>query len=275
MMRARKVTNALFGLCLICAAVTAQTESTISDFGNDRDRQDVSLKLAQKTVGEPKTDNHNGVGRKTTTPPVSDQRRTELMKFVNAHHPELQPLLKSLQENRPNYYESALQTLDRHVSKLQKLQQRSPERYEKSLQQWIAKSKIKLLSAQLAIKKTADEKILIKEKLKQLFEKQHDMRVEGLVEDITQTKRRLEKYETQLAELNANRDNVVKRNLDAAIFKAERIGAAQQKAANEKASKPNRKSDQNVPRKIDTAKPSVDKNQTLKRDADKTDPKNK
>ena len=267
--------SAFFTLCLLCAAATAQIDRMVGDFGEGHDRKSASLALAQKTVGDPHTKQNNVVDKKPARPLVSNERRTELTQFVEAHHPELQPLLNSLRENRPSYYESALQTLDRQVEKLQKLQRKSPERYEKSLGQWIAKSKIKLLSAQLATKQTADEKIAIREKLKQLIEKQHDLRVEQLAEDIAQTKSRLEQYETKMADLNANRDNEVKKKLDAIIRKAERISAAHRRAADKNAAKSIRKSDQEVPRKTDTAEPSVDKNQYLKREVDTTDSKDK
>ena len=116
MVRLQAIVGIVFAICIShCAAGFAQTQPTVSEFDNKSNKQKAPFKLAQK-IDNPKTGattDQKTVDKKPTPPPVTKQRRTELMTFVKAHHPEIRPLLNSLQKNRPTQYQAALRTLDR------------------------------------------------------------------------------------------------------------------------------------------------------------------
>jgi hypothetical protein len=171
---------------------------------------------------------------KKPLPNVSNERSKELMAFVKEHHPELRPLLNSLQKTRPNQYQSTLRTLDREVRSLQNLESRSPERYKISLAHWITKSKITLLSAQLAIKKSLQEQQAIEKKIYELIQKQQDLQIEMVAFDTKFTEKRLAKYQADLAKLRENRTVEIQRRMDIIKNNSQRIRLAQQKAEDAK-----------------------------------------
>jgi hypothetical protein len=167
-------------------------------------------------------------------PEISAQRRAELIGFVRKHHPAIRPLLVSLEKNRPTRFQIALRTLDRDVKNLQALEERAPERYKNLLEQWICKSKIELLSAKLALKKTDDQKAAIKKELKSLIAKRHDLRVKLLAGDTALAKKRLIKLQDQLKILRSTRGKLIQDQLAAITRNAERIQAAEKRAADAK-----------------------------------------
>ncbi len=127
-----------------------------------------------------------------------------------------------------------MRTLDREVKNLQTWESRSPERYQNLLDQWICKSHIKLISAQLVLKKTDEENSTLKSELKSLITKQQDLRIAQLSKDVATARKRLEKSEVQLKGLRSGRAAEIKRQMDAITKNAERILAIQQKAADAK-----------------------------------------
>jgi len=108
-------------------------------------------KKADITKPEGKADKH-------PPQPVSKERKVELMAFVKANHPELLSLLNQLQSKRRHQFHSALRTLDKNVKHLQSVEKQSAGRYQHSLNIWKVSSRIHLLTAQLAIKKSDKEK---------------------------------------------------------------------------------------------------------------------
>lgn len=167
-------------------------------------------------------------------PAITPKRRSELMSFVKKHHAELRPLLRSLEKKRPAEFQSALRSLDRDVKSLQAQSRRSPERYKKSLNLWIVKSKIRLVAAQLATKKTDQQRAAIKSRLKTLVTQQHNLRVSILSSDLAQAKKRVEKLSSQVEELKSTKDKRVELQTKALNRNAERILANQRKAAEAK-----------------------------------------
>lgn len=170
-------------------------------------------------------------------PEISAQRRAELIRFVKKHHPAIRPLLVSLEKNRPEKFQAAMRKLDREVKNLQALEERAPERYKNLLEQWICRSKIELLSARLALKKTDDQKAAIKKELKSLIAKRHDLRVALLAGDIALAKKRLTKLQAQHKSLRSTRGKLIQDQLGAITRTAERIQAAEKRAAEAKKKK--------------------------------------
>lgn len=234
---------AVISLPTCCTVGFAQVNLAVNLAGLNADSQEpqtVAVQKSSETAKPGQQDARKANSRKATDkkstdkkqlPTISKQRRVELMTFVRANHPELRPLLNSLEKRRPDQFQSALRTLDREVKVLQSQKQRAPARYKRSLEQWIVKSKIKLLSAQLALNKSEKEKSALRNRIKALITKQQDLKIEQTSSDIEQLTNRLRSLEGLLKELESNRENEIQMQLYSITKTAQRIQAAQKKAA--------------------------------------------
>lgn len=149
----------------------------------------------------------------STPQSVSPERRAELMEFVKAHHPELQPLLNQLQSKRKKRFQTVLVKLDEEVKRLQWLEKKYPTRHKRALNQWVLTSKVQLLKAQLSLTKSEKEEAAILKKIKVLFGKQHDLQSENTKVDIESAKRKQERLVKVLKTHQANRDKDIARKL--------------------------------------------------------------
>jgi hypothetical protein len=78
------------------------------------------------------------------------EREAAALTFVRAHHPELASLLERLRPMNQGEYEQAIIDLFQISESLADLKQRDPNRYELGLEAWKARSRVELLTAQLA-----------------------------------------------------------------------------------------------------------------------------
>lgn len=156
---------------------------------------------------------------------VPAARRTELLKFCEQHHEELLPLLESLRKKRPEEFEKALRTLDREINQLQAV--KSKDRHEKLLEQWVLRSKIKLLSAKLAVRTSKEQRVKTTASLTKLIVQLQDLKLKHLSDEQQATRSRLAKITTQIDQLRETRDAEIKKQIDALTKNAERIQAAQ------------------------------------------------
>ncbi len=192
--------------------------------------------LDSKTTAQVATD------KKPTPPqPISSKRRGELMKFVDTHHQELRPLLNQLKKHRPQQYQTVLRTLDRNVKNLQGMERNSPSRYQRSLEQWVLASRIQLLTAQLAIKKSEKEKAKLRSQIRPLIEEQANLRLAQLLIDTEQAKKRYAKLQSQLDELKPNQLEWVNRRMAEIDKTSKRFSAQNDKTNSRKKSDPRRK----------------------------------
>lgn len=182
--------------------------------------QQSSKKTKPAASGETKTPD-----KKKPAVVLSEKRRAELLAFCEQHHQELLPLLKSLQKNRPAEFEKALRTLDREIKQLQVV--KSKERYEKLLAQWVLRSKIKLLSARLAVRTSKEQRAKTTAGLSKLIGQLQDLKIKHLNEEQQALRSRTAKIGTQIEQLRSTRDAEIKKQIDAFTKNAERIKAAQ------------------------------------------------
>jgi len=183
-----------------------------------------------KRIEKPQSDKakNKSADDKPVPTPVPEERLAEITAFVKAHHPELQPLLKQLRAKRAKQFQTVIRTLDRNVHKLQTLEKKSPSRYKRALDHWMLTSRIQLLSAQMTLKRSAKDKASIRKKLRELFEKHHDLQRENTLVAIEAAKKKHERLQQTLKEHQANRDSAIARRLDE-IDKASELVSAQRK----------------------------------------------
>ncbi|MFK7768875.1 MAG: hypothetical protein AB8B55_16765 [Mariniblastus sp.] len=226
-----------FAICLSGTSLNAQTVS--KEVLGQKSSRDAAKTAGQSSSGQSRI-NQTKLGKSKTrngNTTVSNARRSELMNFVKSNHPEIRPLLKMLQKSRPAKYQSTIRTLDREVRSLQTLKTKHPERYESALEFWTVKSRISLLSAQLATKKSKAEQAKIKDNLNELITKRNKIRKTEIEQSIARTTAQLERMNTQLGRLQTQLEQVsgapeevVKRELEKIETSANRIRQSRQKS---------------------------------------------
>lgn len=143
---------------------------------------------------------------------ISDQRNEELMSFVQEHHPELESILAKLKGSKQRQYQQAMRGLDQTVTRLERVRQRSPERYPTNLANWKLESRIKVASARYKLDET-DENF---ESLKALVSQLYESRLKRLKEDRDSTAERLKKLDSRIEELEASKASQIERRIKAA-----------------------------------------------------------
>lgn len=145
---------------------------------------------------------------------IGPQRQQKLLGFVREHHPELENLLKTLQEKRPDKYRSAIRALNQSYERLLQLEG-DPKKYHAALRNWKLKSRIDLLAARIAIKDNPQQR----EKLKKLVAQHVDARANQLRAEKKRLEQRMAKIDQQLARVGQNREQEVERQFELALRK--------------------------------------------------------
>lgn len=226
----------------------------------DSDKNKQLQNKPAKKANDKKTDDK---AAKKPPQPVSKERKAELMAFVKANHPELLPLLNQLQSKRQQQFQAALRSLDKNVKHLQAVEKRSPRRYQMSLDIWGVSSRIHLLTAQLAIKKSDKDKASIRKKLRPLFEKQHELEQAQIKFNYDAAKKKYDRFAEQLKKHQSNRDTELDRKMAGIdeILKRHKNNAAKKKTENVKTEKPETKTPKKPAAKQTPAKkPAANKN---------------
>ena len=263
------------------SAAVAQNNTMLFDDSNQRAPYKVAKAMSRQ--GDQKKDDTkplDGDKAKSAKPPqpnVSTKRRKELMEFVKAHHPELQRLLASLNKVNPGGYQTTLRTLDREIKALQTLKTKSPSRYENSLELWTIKSKIRVLTAQLARKQQTKERKKILAQIAALVTKDHDLRTKQVRADYEANLKRTERLKATLDNLEGDRDNLIARTVEKHDRSAQRIIAQNQKAKDAKKKQndkskaaSNGKSDGKKPADTNKSEDKDKKNDSVEKDNKKT-----
>lgn len=128
------------------------------------------------------------------------EREAAALAFVQANHPDLVGVLKSLSEMARDRYESAIVEIFRQSEALTELRDRDPERHALQLAAWQLKSRIDLTAVRLA--KSADEKLRLE--LRELLKKQVANQTAILRLDCERQRGRLKKLEAELQRVEAN-----------------------------------------------------------------------
>jgi len=143
-------------------------------------------------------------------PGFTPEREAAAIEFVRRHHGELAPLLDHLKKAEPVDYRRTIGALFRVSERLAHIQQRNPEQYEREVKAWKLKSHIQLLVAQIRI---APDNSTLRLELKQALFDQLDLRSAQLVEERDKLTDRLRRLETQVKQMQEQREAQVERQL--------------------------------------------------------------
>lgn len=144
-------------------------------------------------------------GKRNPMPTYTPEREAAALTFVEAHHPELSPLLKQLKISRPNEYQKAIRKLFGDSERLTHSREFQPLRYELELQDWKLDSRIQLLIARLAIEHTASRE----QELRKALEEQLTVRRELMAFERARLAQRTAVLDEEIREFDERRSQLV------------------------------------------------------------------
>jgi HEPN domain-containing protein len=146
--------------------------------------------------------------------PVPAKRVKALMKFAKKHHPEILPLMQVLKKNSPKRYQRVIFGLDREIRSLERIQQRSADAYEVALKQWVNRSKVRLLSAQVSTADSVDQVKKIRRQIRRLLKQNQTLRIKALEDDLKQAQARTKRITELLDDLRKNGDAAIEEKIE-------------------------------------------------------------
>lgn len=149
-------------------------------------------------------------------PEFTPEREAAARVFVQRRHPELDTLLDQLKtRNRPEY-EKAVVELFQVSEELAALHQQDPQRHELALNSWKAKSRVEVLTAQLARGPTPE----LEAQLRRAIESQIHADIQKHRFERDQAKARLRRAEEALERLEREHGALVDSRYEALLKKA-------------------------------------------------------
>lgn len=169
----------------------------------------VSFRQTDQKDSDTKKPKKPATNQKEKKQPVAEERVKVLLIFAGEHHPEILPLLKVLKKKRPARYERVIHGLDKEVRSLERIKQRSLKSYPAALEQWVNRSKIRLLTAQVSTSKSVEEVKKIRVQIRRLLKKNQETRLAILDRDLKEARLRVERLEKTANDLRANGDEAI------------------------------------------------------------------
>lgn len=158
------------------------------------------------------------------------------MDFARQHHPELATLLERLRKAAPREYRAAMADLERSRVRLERSQERTPDRYELELSEWKINSRIRLIVARMAMRDDPD----LQNELQVALQERLAVRRTLLEDERARLERRLTRINEQLQNQAEHQDQWIEREkeslLRTANGAARRAGSAKTETAKKKPS---------------------------------------
>lgn len=189
----------LIAFCVIIVFVYAS-------YANDPSQSDTVSVSTKNSTSKKALSKSNSTNKYRKASNGIDPKREKLaIEFAKQHHPELAKLIQRLKKHKPREYKRAIRDLDTTQTKLERFKTRDAERYRLTLERWEVDSRIRLLAARVSIMGSSDGK----SKLKNLIAKRVDLQLELLKHDQNQAKKRVEKLQKSISEIEKDRDKYV------------------------------------------------------------------
>ncbi len=139
-------------------------------------------------------------------------READVLAFVGAHQPELAKLLETLKPMNAREYGKAIRELAPIRDRLVELERRNPPRYRIALDAWKAKTRVDLLSAQMASEPSPD----LEAKLRAAIADRLDVEIRQHQHDIDQAEAALKQHRKALERLEKDRNATLEARFRAA-----------------------------------------------------------
>lgn len=138
---------------------------------------------------------------------VSAEREAELLEFVQKHHAELATLLTTLKTAQTKDYAAAISDLDREIRRLDQIRKRSPAQFDAELKVWMSRSRVRLLSARMAMSDDEELKEELKTQLRELRQLEAaalQLEIGSVEQAIKKQQQKLHKLQRRLADMQSN-----------------------------------------------------------------------
>lgn len=130
--------------------------------------------------------------------------------FAREHHPELEDVLSRLKKSNRAEFRRAVRDLNQARVRLERIQEKTPNRYAPALEDWKLESQIRLLAARSAMSDDGQ----IENELKTLIKQRIERRVATLTEERDRLAARVAKLDEQIKQQGADVDARVATELE-------------------------------------------------------------
>lgn len=158
-------------------------------------------------------------------PVFTAEREAAALVFVERHHPELGSLLERLKPMNEAEYEKAVVELFSLSETLAELSQRDPKRHELAIEAWKARSRVQLLTAQMAGEPS--RRAERERALRVALADQLDVELRQQELDRENAQARLRKVEDNISRISRERDSLIEARFRALSNKSKNARQAQ------------------------------------------------
>lgn len=175
-------------------------------------------KPVEKKAGDKKLDDKNVEPKKPDDkkPEVKsvEERKSDrealAKEFAEKHHPELASLLKTLETMSPQAYAAAVRDVSRAAERLNAMQERDEERYERELDVWKTRSRVHVVSAEYRVAPGPD----LEKKLRDLLHDELQAKRKLLTFERDRAGKRIEQLDRELRELDEKGSALIDRQIE-------------------------------------------------------------
>lgn len=129
----------------------------------------------------------------------------QVLRFAAEHHPELAALLRQLRKAQSPEFERAVGELSIQISRLERVRERTPQRYELELKSWKLESETKLLLARWAMSQDP----ALESEIRRLLRERRLIRIALLEMEQHRLQERLAVVSSQLTDAGTNLDGQI------------------------------------------------------------------
>ncbi|REJ91517.1 MAG: hypothetical protein DWQ29_05640 [Planctomycetota bacterium] len=158
----------------------------------------------------------SSVAQQSVKPNLDADEEHAALEFARDHHPELADLLDQLRATNPKGYRNAIREVARDRARLERIEERNPERYELELKAWTIDSRIRLTAAQ-SVMGDADE---ARVRLRDLLVERNVVKLELLRFERQRLSDRLERIDASIERLESDPETTADRELDQLLRRA-------------------------------------------------------
>jgi len=154
----------------------------------------VSLPLSASADAQQEKPPATAKQKRAAGPPTPEQIETA-KEFALEHHPELAELLTKLETKSKGDFRRGIREVHRAVVRLERFNERQPERYQFELEKWKLDSRIRLMTARWTMSQSPQ----LEEQIKALLKERKESHVQRLTNERKRVAKRLEQLDKQIA----------------------------------------------------------------------------
>jgi len=151
------------------------------------------------------------------------EQEAAAIEYIRVHKPKLYELLQKIKLNKPQGYNETLQMAYRQMVRMEEMQQRDPEMYERVKLENKLDQDAQLLAQAIQKLEEADEIEAQKKELKQKLNELFDLRQENRLDEIRKLEQRIQELKENNAKRLANKELIVQRRMNELLGKRDEL----------------------------------------------------